>query len=81
MWQKPPSSSGSSSYHDLENRIVRAMQHDAQLNEKIMSAIVSAYENSLMTENVVLSRPERQRLFQNVTKRILGGLMDSQDKQ
>ncbi len=76
MWQKPPSNS---SYYDLETRMVRAMQRDGQLNEKITSAIVSAYENSLQTENVILSRPERQRLLKNITKRILSELLDAQN--
>jgi hypothetical protein len=72
MWQNPDSSS----YFDLRAKLRRKMQQDGLLHEKIRVALISAYEQALSSTQVVLSRPERDRLFHQLTEDILTELIN-----
>jgi hypothetical protein len=72
MWQNPDSSS----YFDLRAKLRRKMQQDGLLHEKIRVALISAYEQALSSTQVVLSRPERDRLFHQLAEDILTELIN-----
>ena len=57
------------SYHNLKERMYKKVS--AKVNEQIREIMMKAYENALYEENVVLSRPERNRLFDQILKMIL----------
>ena len=57
------------SYENLKERMYKKVS--AQVNEQIRSIMVKAYEDALNEANVVLSRPERQRLFSQITKMVM----------
>ena len=54
------------SYHNLKERMYKKVS--ANVNEQIREIMMKAYENALYEENVVLSRPERNRLFSQILK-------------
>jgi hypothetical protein len=57
------------SYHNLKERMYKKVS--ANVNEQIREIMMKAYENALYEENVVLSRPERNRLFAQILKLVL----------
>jgi len=67
MWNPPDSGS----YLDLRARLRKKMQQDGLLQEKIRTLLRQAYEQALNDSNVVLSRPERQRLYDQLRTDIL----------
>jgi hypothetical protein len=69
MWQNSDQNPGQ--YFDLRAKLRTKMKHDGQVKEKIQTALMHAYEQALNTSQVVLSRPERQRLFKQLLEDIL----------
>ena len=61
------------SYVHLKERMVKKVKATA-IEEQITSLFERAYENALDAEHIVLSRPERVRLFQQVTKLVLADI-------
>lgn len=57
------------SYHNLKERMFKKVS--AKVNDQIFVIVQTAYENALNEENVVLSRPERNRLFSQILKLVL----------
>jgi hypothetical protein len=57
------------SYHNLQERMYKNVS--AKVNDQIRRIMVKAYEDALNEENIVLSRPERNRLFRQITELIL----------
>jgi hypothetical protein len=43
----------------------------ANVNDQIFQVVQNAFENALQKENIVLSRPERKRLFAQILKSVL----------
>ena len=43
----------------------------ANVNEQVFEIMMKAYEKALYEENVVLTRPERNRLFSQILKLVL----------
>ncbi len=64
----PQSDSGS--YINLKERMFQKVQA-AGINDQIFGIVKRAYEQALAQENVILSRPERKRLFAQVLKLVL----------
>jgi len=60
------------SYHNLKERMYKKIS--ANVNEQIRTIMVNAYENTLNEENIILTRPERKRLFQQITKMVFDDL-------
>jgi len=60
------------SYENLKERMYKKVSAD--VNEQIRSMLTKAYETALNEENVVLSRPERVRLFSQIVKMIFDDL-------
>jgi hypothetical protein len=47
----------------------------ADVNEQISIILKTAYENALNEENVVLSRPERKRLFSQIVNLVFEDIL------
>lgn len=47
----------------------------ANINEQILDTVMKAYENALYEENVVLSRPERKRLFFQISEMVFDDVL------
>ena len=65
------------SYENLQARMYKKVS--ANVKEQVRSIMVQAYENALHEENVVLSRPERNRLFSQIVKRVLEDVIRPKD--
>jgi len=65
------------SYHNLKERMYKKVS--ANVNEQIFEIMMTAYENALYEENVVLSRPERKRLFSQIMKRVFEDMFKKLD--
>ena len=63
------------SYHNLSERVYKKVS--AQVHDPLRRLMVQAYEQVLQEENVVLSRPERKRLFTQVLERIFDDIARS----
>ena len=61
------------SYHNLQERMYKKVSGD--VNDKILGVLQNAYENALNAENVVLSRPERNRLFSQIVKLVMEDML------
>ena len=46
----------------------------ANVNEQILEIVKKAYESALHEENLVISRPERKRLFSKILKLVFEDL-------
>ncbi|MEP7136821.1 MAG: hypothetical protein ABI904_17995 [Chloroflexota bacterium] len=62
------------SYFNLNKRMLQKVQ-EAQVNDQILGILQKAYESALDEENVVLSRPERNRLFSQIMQLIFEDLL------
>jgi hypothetical protein len=73
---------GLSSYVDLKKRITQKVQA-TNVNDQIFQAVQTAFENVMGSENprVLLSRPERQRLFSQVLKSVLEDMVRKLDER
>jgi hypothetical protein len=59
-----------SSYVNLKKRMLQKVQ-DSKVNDQIFEIVRKAFEDALNQENVVLSRPERMRLFSQILQSVL----------
>ena len=73
---------GFSSYVDLKKRITRKVQA-SNVNDLIFQAVQNAFENAMGSENpvVLLSRPERKRLFSQVLRSVLEDMVRKLDER
>lgn len=58
------------SYVDLRKRMFQHVQ-DLKVNDQIFDVVKNAYEQALARENVILSRPERNRMLSQIIKMVL----------
>jgi len=58
------------SYVDLKKRMLQRVQ-SLKVDDQIFKVVQVAYEDALNAENIVLSRPERQRMFAQILKVVL----------
>jgi hypothetical protein len=65
------------SYHNLKERMYKKVS--AKVDDQIFEVVQAAYEKALQDENVVLSRPERQRLFAQILKLTLEDMIKKLD--
>ena len=61
------------SYHNLKERMYKKVS--ANVNDQILGILQKAYENALHEENVVLSRPERKRLFSQIITMVMEDML------
>ena len=65
------------SYENLKERMYKKVS--AQVNEQIRSILVKAYEDALSEANVMLTRPERSRLFSQITKMVMDDIAGTRE--
>ena len=65
------------SYHNLKERMYKKVSGD--VNDRILGIFQTAYENALNAENIVLSRPERKRLFSQILKLVMEDMLKKLD--
>src|SRR6266498_1692871 len=74
----PITSPQAGSYFDLKTRVQNKLlaeldpSMDITKTEEVRRSIMELFEQILNEENIVLSRPERQRLFEQISAEILG---------
>ncbi len=66
------------SYTNLQKRMLQNIQA-AKVSDQIFLVVQNAFENALQKENVVLSRPERKRLFSQILKSVLQDMVNRLD--
>ena len=74
MFNPPSSLPDFGSYEDIQKKMI---QHVRQSNpdEKILDILRTKYEEELAQRNIMLSRPERNRLFRDVVKSVLNDVL------
>ena len=65
------------SYHNLQERMYKKVS--ANVNEQILGILQKAYEDALYEENVVLTRPERNRLLSQIVKMVMEDVLKKFD--
>jgi len=70
MLDQPDFLPDSGSYDDLRKRMTRRMRHN-EVDGQILETLQQAFAKELAQERAVLSRPERMRLFQQISVSIL----------
>ena len=78
MFNPPSSYPDSGSYAGILKRMIQSVQHN-QVDDQILEILQKVFEKELGKENIVLSRPERVRLYQQVTKTILTDVLEKID--
>lgn len=66
------------SYVNLKKRMLQNVKA-AKVNDQIFQVVQKAYEEALRMENVVLSRPERERLLSQILKSVLEDMIKKLD--
>jgi hypothetical protein len=74
MFNPPTSLPDFGSYEDLQKRMIQRILA-AKLDEKILAIVQTKYEEELDHRSIILSRPERKRLFQQVLKAVLNDML------
>lgn len=76
MLNPPP---GSGSYADVLKRMLRRIQKN-KVEDQILGAIQQVFERELGMESAVLSRSERNRLYQQIARTILVDALEKIDR-
>ena len=66
------------SYAGLQERMLKRVK-TTNIESQIMELYQKAYEDALHAENIVLSRPERNRLFSQILKLVLEDVIKKYD--
>ncbi len=74
----PEREPGLSDYSNLQKRLLQNVKA-SKVNDQIFQVVQNAFENALNRENIVLSRPERMRLFSQVLKSVLEDMLGKLD--
>jgi hypothetical protein len=66
------------SYVDLKKRMLQRVQ-SFKVDDQIFEVVQVAYEDALNKENIVLSRPERVRMFSQILRSVLEDMIKKLD--
>lgn len=58
------------SYVDLRKRMLQHVQY-MKVNDQIFEVVKNAYEHAVITENIILSRAEKNRMLSQIMKMVL----------
>jgi hypothetical protein len=67
------------SYIDLRKRMLQHVQF-MRVNDQIFKVIQNAYEHAMITQNVVLSRAEKNRMLSQIIKGVLEDMIKKLDE-
>lgn len=70
--------SGSIPYFQLKKRTIENVQA-AKANDQVFETVQKLFEQSLNAQNIVLSRPEKDRLLHAVLKSVLTDMLTKLD--
>lgn len=59
-------------YRNLKERMYKKVS--AEVNDQISAILKNAYENALNEEIVILTRPERKRLFSQIVEMVMNDI-------
>lgn len=62
------------SYNEIEKKMLQRIRA-VRLDEKILAIVQTKYEEELAQRNIILSRPERNRLYKQVLKAVLNDML------
>lgn len=74
----PQREPGLSSYINLKQRMLQKMQ-STNVNDQIFQVVQNAFEQAMNTENILLSRPERKKLFSQILRSVLEEMVQKID--
>jgi hypothetical protein len=74
----PQREPGLSSYANLQKRTLQKVKA-ANVNDQIFQVVQNAFEEALGHENLVLSRPERMRMFSQILRSVLEEMIQKLD--
>jgi hypothetical protein len=74
MFNPPNSLPDFGSYEDIQKKMIQRVR-EANLDEKILDILKAKLEEELSQRNLMLSRPERNRLFRDVAKSVLDNVL------
>ena len=74
MFNPPNSIPEFGSYDEIEKKMLQRVRA-AKLDEKILAIVQAKYEEELAQRNIMLSRPERNRLFRDIAKAVLDDVL------
>jgi hypothetical protein len=66
-------------YTDLERHILNRLR-SANINDQVFVVVRMAFQKALEVDNIVLSRPERERLLADVLKSVLAEMNQKLDR-
>ena len=78
MFKPPPPLQSSGSFDDILQRMTQHAQQE-MADEKIFEIMKRTFEAGLNKENIILSRPERMRLFNQVAKNVFSDVLEKID--
>ncbi len=70
MFNPPNTYPNPNTYNDVLKKMTERLRQNG-LDEQILGILQQAFEQELSTGEIILSRPERTRLFQQMTRTIL----------
>ena len=62
------------SYSDLKKRVSQNMQ-SAKVDDRVFETVQNLFDKTLKSEQVVLSRPEKDRLLRQILKSVLTDML------
>ncbi len=68
------------SYVNLKKRMFQRVQ-SAKVYDQIFQIVQKAYEGALNTENIILSRAERKRMFAQILRLVLEDMLKKLDER
>lgn len=74
----PQREPGLSSYATLQKRTLQNVKA-ANVNDQIFQVVQNAFEEALRHENMILSRPERMKMFSQVLRAVLQEMLEKLD--
>ena len=74
MFNPPNSLPDFGSYEDIQKKMIQRVR-EANLDERILALLQTKYEEELAQRNIMLSRPERNRLFRDIAKAVLDDVL------
>jgi hypothetical protein len=74
----PQREPGLSSYVNLQKRALQNVKA-AKVHDQIFQVVQNAFEEAIRHENIVLSRPERMRMFSQILRSVLEEMIQKLD--
>ena len=70
----------SGTYFDLKKRIIQKVQ-SSKANDLVFVAVQKLFDKALNEENILLSRPEKNRMLREVLKSVLTDMLKKLDNE